>query len=64
MILPYCLIIFLSAAIIIEQLAEKVRGSDLNWQLSDIEFLEKRLDWTKKSIKDVEGIIKRYLVSK
>jgi len=50
-----------SAAIIIQQLAQKVRASDLNWQLSDIEFLEKRLDWTKKSIKDVEGIIKRYL---
>jgi len=50
-----------SAAIIIQQLAQKVRNSNLNWQLSDIEFLEKRLDWTKKSIKDVEGIIKRYL---
>ncbi|HKL89799.1 MAG TPA: RNA methyltransferase [Allomuricauda sp.] len=50
-----------SAAIIIQQLAQKVRNSNLNWQLSDIEFLEKRLDWTKKSIKDVESIIKRYL---
>ncbi|NDV16989.1 TrmH family RNA methyltransferase [Muricauda sp. TY007] len=50
-----------SAAIIIQQLAQKVRDSDLNWQLTDIEVFEKRLDWTKKSIKDVEGIIKRYL---
>jgi len=50
-----------SAAIIIQQLAQKVRASDLDWQLSDIEVLEKRLDWTKKSIKDVQGIIKRYL---
>jgi len=50
-----------SAAIIIQQLAQKVRSSNLDWQLSDIEILEKRLDWTKKSIKDVEGIIKRYL---
>ncbi len=50
-----------SAAIIIQQLAQKVRDSDLNWHLTDIEVFEKRLDWTKKSIKDVEGIIKRYL---
>ncbi|MCR9227683.1 MAG: RNA methyltransferase [Flavobacteriaceae bacterium] len=50
-----------SAAIIIQQLAQKVRDSHVDWQLSDIEVLEKRLDWTKKSIKDVDGIIKRYL---
>jgi len=51
-----------SAAIIIQQLAQKVRDSQVEWQLSDIEMLEKRLDWTKKSIKNVDGIIKRYLV--
>nr|WP_292960564.1 RNA methyltransferase [Muricauda sp. UBA7809] len=51
-----------SAAIIIQQLTQKVRSSDVDWQLTDIEVLEKRLDWTKKSIKNVEGIIKRYLV--
>lgn len=50
-----------SAAIIIQELAQKVRDSSLDWQLSDIEILEKRLDWTKKSIKDVEGIINRYV---
>ncbi|MBO0322453.1 RNA methyltransferase [Muricauda sp. CAU 1633] len=50
-----------SAAIIIQELAKKVRDSSLDWPLSDIELLEKRLDWTKKSIKDVEGIINRYL---
>lgn len=49
------------AAIIIQTLTEKLRKSDLPWQLSEIELLEKRLDWTKKSIKDVEGIIERYL---
>ncbi|RDY61265.1 TrmH family RNA methyltransferase [Flagellimonas nanhaiensis] len=50
-----------SAAIIIQELSQKVRSSRIDWQLSDIEVLEKRLDWTKKSIKDVEGIISRYL---
>lgn len=53
--------ISVSAAIIIQELTQKLRASDLPWQLSDIEILEKRLDWTKKSIKEVEGIIERYL---
>ncbi|WP_222984452.1 TrmH family RNA methyltransferase [Flagellimonas meishanensis] len=50
-----------SAAIIIQALAQKVRNSDVHWQLSDSELLEKRLHWTKKSIKNVEGILRRYL---
>lgn len=53
--------ISVSAAIIIEELAQKLRKSNIEWQLTGIEILEKRLDWTKKSIKDVEGIIGRYL---
>lgn len=53
--------ISVSAAIIIQELMEKLRKTDTEWQLSDIEILEKQLDWTKKSIKNVEGIIGRYL---
>lgn len=49
-----------SAAIIIQDLSHKVRQSEVNWALTDEEILEKRLDWTKKSIKHVKGIIKRY----
>ena len=49
-----------SAAIIIQDLAQKVRRSGLDWQLSEDEILEKRMDWTKKSINHVNGIIKRY----
>ena len=48
------------AAIAIRDLKEKLVHSNYDWQLSETEFLEKRLDWTKKSIKDVEGIISRY----
>lgn len=51
-----------SAAIIIQELTQKIRKSKVHWQLSDIDILEKRLDWAKKSIKDVEGIISRYLL--
>ena len=49
-----------SAAIILQQVTQQIRSSDVSWQLSEMEFLEKRLDWTKKSIKNVEGIISRY----
>lgn len=49
-----------SAAVIIQDVAHKVRNSNLDWRLTEEEILEKRMDWTKKSIKHVKGIIKRY----
>ncbi|AWX43066.1 tRNA (guanosine(18)-2'-O)-methyltransferase [Flagellimonas maritima] len=49
-----------SAAIIIQKLVQCLKNSQMQWQLSDIEILEKRMDWTKKSIKDVERIIERF----
>ncbi|MGW9686606.1 TrmH family RNA methyltransferase [Flagellimonas sp. 2504JD1-5] len=52
--------ISVSAAIIIQQLTQKLRESDVDWRLSEREILEKRMDWTKKSINNVEGIIDRY----
>ncbi len=52
--------ISVSAAIIIQNLMQRLRNSDINWQLSAKEILEKRLDWTKKSIKDIDSIEKRF----
>jgi len=52
--------ISVAAAICICQLTTALRKSSLPWNLTEKEVLEKRLDWTKKSIKDVEGIIRRY----
>ncbi|WP_299536245.1 RNA methyltransferase [Ulvibacterium sp.] len=49
-----------SAAILLQVLTEKLRKSKLSWQLSENEKLEKRLDWTKKSIKSIDEILKRY----
>jgi tRNA (guanosine-2'-O-)-methyltransferase len=49
-----------SAAIILQDLANKLRNSNLSWQLSEKEILEKRLDWTKKTIKNAEQIIAHY----
>ena len=52
--------ISVSAAIIIQNLMERLRKSDINWQLTEEEILEKRMAWTKSSIKDIKRIEERY----
>jgi tRNA (guanosine-2'-O-)-methyltransferase len=52
--------ISVAAAIILQNLSAKLRNSNLPWQLSEEEKFEKRLDWTKKSIKHVTEIIERF----
>ena len=51
--------ISVSAALIIQQLGDTLRKSNLPWHLTAMEILEKQLDWTKKSIKDIEGVLTR-----
>lgn len=50
-----------SAAILLQNLMARLRDSKMSWQLTEQEKLDKRLDWTKKSIKNVEQIIDRFL---
>jgi tRNA (guanosine-2'-O-)-methyltransferase len=52
--------ISVSASIIIQNLTNRLRNSDINWQLTEEEILVKRLDWAKKSIKDIKRIEARY----
>lgn len=52
--------ISVSAAIIIQNLMNRLRNSDIKWQLSENEILEKRLEWAKSSIKDIKRIEERY----
>ena len=52
--------ISVSAAIILQDLTSKLRKSELSWQLTEEEILQKRLDWTKKSIKSIEEILIRF----
>jgi tRNA (guanosine-2'-O-)-methyltransferase len=52
--------ISVSAAIIIQNLMHRLRNSDINWQLSEEEILEKRLQWARSSIKDIKRIEARY----
>lgn len=52
--------ISVSASIIIQNLTNRLRNSDINWHLTEKEFLEKRLSWAKNSIKDIKRIEERY----
>jgi tRNA (guanosine-2'-O-)-methyltransferase len=52
--------ISVSAAIIIQDVTNRLRQSDVNWKLTDDEVIEKRLDWTRKSIKDIEFIENKF----
>lgn len=53
--------ISVSAAIIIQNLTNRLRQSDIDWKLSEEEMLAKRLAWAKSSIKDIKRIEARYL---
>ncbi|WP_431158279.1 TrmH family RNA methyltransferase [Winogradskyella poriferorum] len=52
--------ISVSAAIILQHVTSKLRNSDIAWQLSEGEQIEKRFDWIKKTIKNYDAIVERY----
>jgi tRNA (guanosine-2'-O-)-methyltransferase len=52
--------ISVSAAIILQNLTNRLRHSNIDWHLSETEILEKRLSWAKSSIKDIKRIEQRY----
>jgi len=52
--------ISVSAAIILQQVTTKLKQSKIDWQLTEEEQLEKRLDWCKKTIKSYKEIIERF----
>ncbi len=52
--------ISVSAAIIIQDITNRLRQSEVNWQLTPEEILQKRLTWTRNSIKDIKRIEERY----
>lgn len=52
--------ISVSVAIILQFLTDRLRRSTVDWQLSELEKLKLRIDWTKKSIRSVEDVLSRY----
>lgn len=55
--------ISVSAAIILQHVTSKLRKSNINWQLSEKEIIEKRFDWIKSTVKDYDAIVERYLAN-
>lgn len=53
--------ISVSAAIIIQDIMNRLRNSNVEWQLSEEELLQKRIQWSKNTIKDIKRIEARYL---
>lgn len=56
--------ISVAVAIILQDLTARLRKSDINWQLTDVEKDILRLEWTKNSIGSIEQIINRYNADK
>lgn len=52
--------ISVSAAIIIQNLTNRLQKSEIDWHLSAEEILVKRMEWAKNSIKDIKRIEQRY----
>ena len=52
--------ISVSAAIILEHVTTKLRKTNVNWQLTEEEIFEKRLDWIKKTIRSYDEIVQRF----
>jgi tRNA (guanosine-2'-O-)-methyltransferase len=52
--------ISVSAAIILQDVTNKLRQSRVNWHLSEHEQLEKRLDWISKTLKSYDRIVERF----
>ncbi|EGV44055.2 TrmH family RNA methyltransferase [Bizionia argentinensis JUB59] len=55
--------ISVSAAIILQDVTTKLKQTDIAWQLTENEKLEKRLDWIKKTVKSYDQIVERYYES-
>ncbi|MTG98609.1 MULTISPECIES: TrmH family RNA methyltransferase [Myroides] len=56
--------ISVSAAVIIQNLTTRIRQSNVSWQLTEAELIEKRIDWARKSIKDIDFVTARFLEQK
>lgn len=53
-----------AAAILLQYTTTKLRKSKLGWQMTAQEMSDKKFEWTKKSIKDIDRILTRFLSGK
>ena len=52
--------ISVSAAIILQHITNELKQSKVDWKLTDEEFFDTQLLWTKNTIKSSDKIIERY----
>lgn len=52
--------ISVSAAIILQHVTQKLKQSNVEWQLTEEEQLEKKLEWVSKTIKSYDDIVERF----
>jgi len=52
--------ISVSAAIILQNVVNRLHKSEVNWQLSEIQIRQKQFDWMCKTIKSIAPIIQRF----
>ena len=52
--------ISVSAAIILQYVTSKLSKSNIEWQLTADEIIEKRFDWVRKTIKNYDAIVAHY----
>lgn len=50
-----------AAAIVLQSVTERLRNSDVDWQLTEEERYYKKLEWMEKSIKSIDKIKERFL---
>ena len=55
--------ISVSVALVLQDVVTRLKKSKVNWQLSDEEVLDKKIDWAVKSIRSGEQILKQLLHS-
>ena len=55
--------ISVSAALVLHDVVTRLKKSQVNWRLSDEEVLDKKIDWSVKSIRSGEQILKQFLSS-
>lgn len=53
--------ISVSAAIVINDITTRLRNSDINWKLSTSDIVFKKIDWCRKTIKDIDSVTNRFL---
>lgn len=53
-----------SAAIVLQHITARLRQSNINWQLTEEEKNQKKIDWIKKTIHSYDEIVERFYASK